>query len=268
MGLDGVLRRRQSHLVGIINGIDTTIWDPAHDAALPAPFGARKPGPKRRSKLALQTRFGLETTDTALLFGVVSRLSHQKGLDILLDSLDALIAADAQLVMLGSGDPALQNGFLQAAANHPGRIGVRLGYDEAVAHLIQGGADAILVPSRFEPCGLTQLCALRYGAVPVVSRVGGLADTVVDANVAALSAKVATGIQFAPVTAGALGDAIRRTAALWSQQEDWAVLRRNALRADVGWGEPARAYARLYEDLLREKEGKNVLFFRKEPKDF
>jgi starch synthase len=253
MGLDGLLRARQKILTGIVNGIDTKVWDPSNDPALPAPFGAHSPGPKTRSKSALKNQFGLDQNEKALLFGVVSRLSHQKGLDVLLDSLGTLLDSGAQLALLGSGDRDLQESFVQAAAQNPGRIGVRLGYDEPTAHLIQAGADAILVPSRFEPCGLTQLCALRYGAIPVVSRVGGLADTVIDANAAALSAQVATGIQFAPVTAASLRSALTRTAALWSRQEDWFALRRNALRTDVSWTEPAKSYALLYKDLAREK---------------
>ncbi len=252
MGLDGLLRARKDVLTGIVNGIDTDIWDPARDPAIPAPFSARSPLGKKRCKSALQRRFGLDAKDTTLLYGVVSRLSHQKGLDVLLDSLDTLLATGAQLAVLGSGDAALQQGFMHAAASHPGRIGVMLGYDEPIAHLIQAGADAILVPSRFEPCGLTQLCALRYGSLPVVSRVGGLADTVIDANQAALAAKVATGFQFAPVTPDALGSALARTASLWSRPEDWTNLRRNALRSDVSWTEPAKAYAALYKNLIAD----------------
>jgi starch synthase len=253
MGLDGLLRARQNILTGIVNGIDTSIWDPANDLALPAAYSAQSPGPKKHAKSALQKQLVLEQNENALLFGVVSRLSHQKGLDVLLDSLGTLLDTGAQLALLGSGDRALQEAFLAAAGRNPGRIGVRLGYDEPIAHLIQAGADAILVPSRFEPCGLTQLCALRYGALPVVSRVGGLADTVIDANSAALSAKVATGLQFAPVTAAALRSALTRAAALWSRQDDWSAIRQNALRADVSWTEPAKSYARLYKDLAQEK---------------
>jgi starch synthase len=252
MGLDGILRMRQNKLTGIVNGIDTTIWDPATDQNLPAPFSARTPGPKKQSKSALQARFGLHDSD-ALLYGVVSRLSHQKGLDVLLETLDTLLDSGAQLAVLGSGDATLQEGYLRAAAANPGRIAVTLGYDEPLAHLIQAGADAILVPSRFEPCGLTQLCALRYGTIPIVSRVGGLADTVIDANTAALAAKVATGLQFAPVTPDALRSVLTRTAGLWSCPEDWATLRRNALRTDVSWTEPAKTYARLYEEMVTEK---------------
>jgi starch synthase len=251
MGLDGLLRMRASILSGIANGIDTTVWNPAADPALPASFTAQNLAPKRQAKAALQSRFNLKRDPQAPLFGVVSRLSHQKGLDVLLDCLAALTGAGAQLALIGAGDEALQMGYTRAANANPGQIGVRLGYDEATAHLIQGGADAILVPSRFEPCGLTQLCALRYGSIPVVSRVGGLNDTVIDANVAALAAKVATGIQFSPVTAQGLTTAMARTLALFRQPAIWRMLQENAMRCDVSWAEPAKAYARLYRDLVQ-----------------
>jgi starch synthase len=188
------------------------------------------------------------------LFGVVSRLAWQKGLDLLLAELPALLAAGCQLALLGSGDLALEQGFAAAVAAHPGRIGCTFGYDESLAHLIQAGADAILVPSRFEPCGLTQLCALRYGAVPVVARVGGLADTVIDANEAALAAGVASGIQFGPVTRDALRDGIRRAVALWHDPAVWRCMQRNGMTADVSWRRPASHYASLYRDLLARRQ--------------
>jgi len=255
MGMDGLLRRRAGRLTGIVNGIDTGIWDPARDPALPAPFSAAAPGDRSASKAALQRRLGLRQDETCLVFGVVSRLSHQKGLDVLLESLPALLATGAQLAVLGSGDAALQEGFMREAAAYPGRIGVVLGYSEDLAHLIQAGSDAILVPSRFEPCGLTQLCALRYGALPVVSRVGGLADTVIDANEAARTAKVATGFQFAPVSAQALSLTFARVADLWGRPLEWAVMRENAMRSDVSWAGPARCYAELYKALATRLVG-------------
>jgi starch synthase len=251
MGMDGLLRRRAGRLTGIVNGIDTGIWDPGNDVALPAPFSAADPRKRAASKAALQARLGLKQDGAALVFGVVSRLSHQKGLDVLLDSLNALLATGAQLAVLGSGDQTLQDSFVREAAAHPSQIGVMLGYSEELAHLIQAGSDAILVPSRFEPCGLTQLCALRYGALPVVSRVGGLADTVIDANEAARIAKVATGFQFAPVTAQALTSTIARVADMWSRPAEWAAMRKNAMRTDVSWAEPARCYAELYRGLAK-----------------
>ena len=253
MGLDGLLRARADRLTGILNGIDTKVWDPAADPFLPAAFDAENLPPRSLAKMALQRKFGLKPGADTLLFGVVSRLSHQKGLDVLLAALPALLGQNAQLAVLGAGDADLQAAFQQAKRAHPGRIGVILGYDEALAHLVQGGSDAILVPSRFEPCGLTQLCALRYGAIPVVSRVGGLADTVIDANAAARAAGVATGIQFGPVTPAGLAAALARTAVLWRNSAEWVAMQGRAMRGQVGWTAPAQAYAALYAELLTSR---------------
>jgi starch synthase len=180
---------------------------------------------------------------------VVSRLTWQKGMDLLQACLPALRALGAQFALLGSGDREMEARFQSEAANAPHRIGCVIGYDESLAHAIQGGVDALIVPSRFEPCGLTQLCALRYGTVPVVARVGGLTDTVIDANVAALSSGVATGVQFAPGNVSALETALTRAVALFREPEVWRTLQRNGMSADVSWRGPARQYAALYRDL-------------------
>lgn len=251
MGLDGLLRSRLGVLSGILNGIDTTVWDPGADVHLAAEFGGHRLRRRPRNKAALQARLGLAPDPAALLFGVVSRLTRQKGMDLVLEALPALLGHGAQLAVLGSGEPGLEDGFAAAASTHPGRVGLLAAFDESLAHLIQGGCDALLVPSRFEPCGLTQLCALRYGAVPVVAHVGGLADTVIDANPAAQAAEVATGLQFAPVTAAGLEHAIARTARLWQQPKAWARTQRNAMRGDYGWDRPASEYAALYRTLRR-----------------
>jgi starch synthase len=256
MGLGGLLRSRAATLSGIRNGIDETVWNPAGDPFLPARFDAASCAAERpRNKAALQQRFGLAPDPAALLFGVVTRLEWQKGGDLLLDCLPTLLEIGAQLVLLGSGNAGLQAAFQAAQHAHPDRIGVTIGYDEALAHQIQGGSDAILVPSRFEPCGLTQLCALHYGALPVVARVGGLADTVVDANQAALEAGVATGVQFHPATAEALSAALRRVAALWREPDLWQRLQRNAMAAPVGWQGPAAQYAALFRALAAQRGG-------------
>jgi starch synthase len=249
-GLDGLLRSRADVLFGIANGIDTGVWDPSKDALLPHRFAGVAARQRGRNKAVLQAQFGLEVAPDALLFGIVSRLTGQKGMDIVAAAVPELLGLGAQLVVFGSGEPALEAGLLAAAAAHPGRVAVRIGYDEGVAHLIQAGVDALLVPSRFEPCGLTQLCALRYGAIPVVSRVGGLADTVIDANPAAMAAGVATGVQFLPVSSAGLGYALRRAAALWADKAAWTRLQRNAMRSDVSWAAPAAAYAALYRELV------------------
>jgi starch synthase len=248
-GLDGLLRTRFSDLSGITNGIDTTVWNPANDELLPHKFATPTARRRGRNKAALQAQFGLDPEPAALLFGIVSRLTGQKGIDLVLQAIPALLQLGAQLVVFGSGEAALEAGLTAAASRHPGRVAVRIGYDEALAHLLQAGTDALLVPSRFEPCGLTQLCAQRYGAIPVVSRVGGLADTVVDANPAALATGAGTGIQFLPVSVDGLTYALRRTAALWADQKVWANLQRNAMRAEVGWEAAASAYETLYREI-------------------
>ena len=183
MGLDGLIRARAGQVHGIVNGIDAHDWNPAHDPHLAAPFTARTLGRRAANTAAIEAEFGL-APGTGPLFVVISRLTWQKGMDVLLQGLDHLVGCGARLALLGSGDKALEAGFVAAAGRHPGRIAVRIGYDEALSHRMQGGGDAILVPSRFEPCGLTQLYGLAYGCVPVVSRTGGLVDTVVDANLA------------------------------------------------------------------------------------
>jgi starch synthase len=250
MGMDGLLRTRANVLSGILNGIDETVWDPAHDPHLAARFDVGRLTGRAANKAALQGRFGLEVDAAQMLFGAITRLTTQKGTDLLLAALPALIEAGAQLVLLGSGDRALELQLGAAAATHPGSVAVRLGYDETLAHLIQGGCDALLIPSRFEPCGLTQLCAMRYGALPIVAHVGGLCDTVVDANEMALAAGVATGFHFAPVTTDMLVAAIGRALFVWREPQLWRRLQRNAMQTDVGWRQPAKHYASLYRDLI------------------
>ena len=249
MGLEGLIAARADRVHGIVNGIDPAVWSPAADPALPARYTARTLARRAANTRAVETMFGLDAGDGPV-FTVVSRLTWQKGMDLLADCLDDLVAMGGRLALLGSGDVALEAAFLAGAARHPGKVGVRIGYDEPLSHLAQGGADAILIPSRFEPCGLTQFYALAYGCVPVVARTGGLADTVVDANVAALAAGVATGVQFTSVTADGLRHALRRTMALWAQPDAWAVLQLNGMRANFSWRESGRRYADLYRSLL------------------
>jgi starch synthase len=255
MGLGDVLNRRSSELVGILNDIDDTLWNPATDIHLAARFTAADPAARAPNKAALQARFGLDRDPAALLVGVVSRLTWQKGMDLLLAALPLLLRDGAQLAMLGSGDQDLERGFAEAARRHPGRVGAQIGYDESLAHLVQGGADAIAVPSRFEPCGLTQLAALRYGAIPVVARVGGLADSVVDADDANRAAGSATGVQFAPVNLEQLEGALHRTLALWREPAQWRRLQARAMATDVGWAQSAKHYATLFRELIGSRTG-------------
>ncbi len=250
MGLDGLFRARSAVVSGILNGIDTELWNPASDPHLARPYDARRLKARAANKEALQERLGLAPEAGTLLFGLVSRLAWQKGLDLLLAAIPTLLAEGAQLAVLGTGEAPIEAGYRAAAATHPGRVACLIGFDEGLAHLFQAGADALLVPSRFEPCGLTQLSALRYGAVPVVARVGGLADTVIDAGAMALAAGVGTGVQFAPVTAEALEGAIRRAASLWREPAVWTRMQRNGMATDVSWQASARLYAKLFRDLL------------------
>jgi starch synthase len=249
MGFEGLLRTREAIVSGILNGIDTVTWNPATDAFITAPFDRAKLAKRAANKASLQASMGLALNARAPLFGVVSRLTWQKGMDLLLAGWPTLRTLGAQLVLIGTGDAELEGAFRARAADEPEQFACFIGYDEALAHRVQAGADAVLVPSRFEPCGLTQLCALRYGAVPVVSRVGGLADTVIDANPAALAAGVATGIQFAPATVEMLELVLRRTVALYGAADTWRRLQRNGMASDVSWRIPARHYAALYRDL-------------------
>lgn len=251
MGLEGLIRSRGARVHGIVNGIDTAQWNPAADPLLAATYTARSLPRRAANRRAIEAEFALEPGDGPL-FTVISRLTWQKGMDVLLEAIDHLVATGARLALLGSGDAALEAGFHAAAARHPGRIGVRIGYDEALSHKLQGGADAILVPSRFEPCGLTQLYGLAYGCVPVVARTGGLADTVIDANLAAMAAGVATGVQFTGVTYAALADAISRTVALHADRAAWRAMQRAGMAADFSWARSGAAYADLYAGLIAE----------------
>lgn len=248
MGLEGLIVSRGERVSGIVNGIDTVQWNPETDRAIASPFSVRTLARRTANKRALEQEFALEPGDGPL-FVVVSRLTWQKGLDVLLDVLDHLVSLGGRLALLGSGDVALEQAYLSAAARHPGRITIRTGYDEALSHRLQAGGDAILIPSRFEPCGLTQLYGLRYGCVPIVARTGGLADTVIDANLAALSIGVATGIQFDGVTPVALRAAIERAIALWQHPDDWRSIQRAGMKQDFSWRSSGAAYAALYRSL-------------------
>ncbi|HZU62098.1 MAG TPA: glycogen synthase GlgA [Novosphingobium sp.] len=251
MGLEGLILSRGDAVRGLINGIDTREWNPAADPALAAGFSARNFNRRVLNKRALEAEFGLEHEDGPL-FIAISRLTWQKGMDVLAECVDQLVQMGGRLALLGSGDAAIVGQLHAAAARHPGRVAVRIGYDEGLSHRMQAGGDAILVPSRFEPCGLTQLYALAYGCVPVVARTGGLADTVVDANLAALKAKVATGIQFDRVDYSGLAGAIARAIHLYRQADAWRSLQKNGLRADFSWASSGGAYASLYREIAPE----------------
>ncbi|WP_424931149.1 glycogen synthase GlgA [Amaricoccus macauensis] len=251
MGLDGLISTRSDHLHGIVNGIDIEDWNPETDPHLGTQFSIRNLKARVANRRLIEGRFSLDADD-APLFIVVSRLTDQKGLDIVASVVPELVEMGAKLAVLGTGDPGLEHWFLTLAGVHEGRIGVQLTYDEALAHVMQGGADAILIPSRFEPCGLTQLYAQHYGTIPVVARTGGLADTVIDANSAALAAGVATGIQFPPDNGFALVEAIQRLVEFKANPKLWTAMQRQGMRLDVSWNRSAAEYASLFASLVSE----------------
>ncbi|WP_417243842.1 glycogen synthase GlgA [Celeribacter sp.] len=246
MGMEGVLRHRQQDLSGIVNGIDEDIWNPQTDPDI-TPY--KTAAGKAANKKALQKTFGLGPSDGPLCV-LVSRLTEQKGIDLLLAALPTLLENGGQLALLGSGDPRLEVALLEAAAAHD-NVAVKIGYDEALSHQMMAGGDVILVPSRFEPCGLTQLYGLRYGTLPLVSLTGGLADTVINASPAALAREVATGVQFFPITAQAFTNAIARICKLHQQPKLWKTLQRNAMSHPVGWSASAAKYHAIYASLSK-----------------
>ena len=246
MGLGGLLRERSRDLSGILNGIDVDVWNPASDRAIARCFASSDLHQRTANKIALQTRFGLEQKSDAFLLGVISRLSWQKGLDLLIECIPTIVDLGAQLVVLGTGEADLENRFREIAEQHPNQISVLIGYDENLAHLVQAGSDALVVPSRFEPCGLTQLCALRYGAVPIVSRVGGLEDTIVDIDE---RPDAATGIKFGPVDVEQLNAALVRARDCFFNKPVWRQMQLRGMATDVSWTSRASQYARLYREI-------------------
>lgn len=249
-GLDGLLRERANVLSGILNGVDYAIWSPDTDVLLPKTYDVDTIAVKAGLKRALQGDFGLEPLRHALVFGVVSRLIVQKGLHLLPQVIDELVRRGGQLALLGQGDAELEQAFVEAALRHPGQVGVRIGYDEVTAHAVVAGADVILVPSAFEPCGLTQLYGLRYGTLPLVRRVGGLADTVVDCTLENLDEGCATGFVFDDLSADGLLAAVRRAFALSRRPGQWTAVQRRGMGLRFDWPSVAKHYLVIYE-LLR-----------------
>ena len=247
-GLDGVMRDRGNDLSGILNGVDYAVWDPS-SAKIASPYSVEKLDGKKLCKRALQLEFGLGTDARGPLFAVVSRLTTQKGMDLLLAALPDLLREGAQLIVLGTGDGDLEAGFRYAASVNPENVAVHIGYDESMSHRFMAGADILLVPSRFEPCGLTQLYALRYGTLPLVRRVGGLADTVVDVNAENLAADKATGFVFDDASRQALGARIKDACDFYGNKAGWAQVQQQAMRQDFSWDDSARHYEELYRRL-------------------
>jgi len=248
-GLDGVLRNRQRQLQGIINGIDIDRWDPETDPFLPAPYSAGDRGGKLLCKRALQREFSLPEKRIPLL-AVIARLTSQKGLDLIEEIIPWLMELDLQLVILGTGDPAHEANLTKLQTRYPERIGVRIGFDEKLAHRIEGGADIFLMPSRYEPCGLSQLYSLRYGAVPVVTRTGGLVDTVIPLNPDTMRSSSATGFHVAATTAEALFEAVRAAIRTYDKPEVWNRIVLAGMKTDVSWAHSAKSYETLFTALV------------------
>ena len=249
-GFDGLLRERSAVLSGILNGVDEAVWSPADDTAIARPYSAERIAGKAACKAALQRECGLDVQTAAPLFTVVSRLTEQKGLNLVAEALPAIVERGGQLVVLGSGDAALEAAFARAANAHSRQVALRQGYDEALSHRIFAGSDVTLVPSRFEPCGLTQLYALKYGSLPLVRRTGGLADTVVDCTLEDLADERATGFAFERFDAADLSRALRRAFALWARPRDWRTVRGRAMAQRFGWDTAAARYLALYRGMV------------------
>jgi len=293
-GFDGILRARSADLVGILNGIDTAEWDPARDPFLPTPFHAADLSGKRAAKTAVLQQYSLPSDAAALtrpLIGMVSRMVDQKGFDLIAAVLDDLMELGAAFVVLGTGEPRYQDMWHAVAARHPDRVGARIGFDESLAHLIEGGADIFLMPSRFEPCGLNQMYSMRYGTVPVVNGVGGLADTVIDyvparrrrgvgavpptgdgnasvskrgknglvpkpgKPVTSKPGEGGTGFVLASYTPAALLDALRRAIATFGDAGEWKAIQLAGMRQDFSWDRSAREYVKIYERALAKARG-------------
>ncbi|MBZ0070316.1 MAG: glycogen synthase GlgA [Gammaproteobacteria bacterium] len=248
-GLDGLLNTRADALSGILNGADYSQWDPATDPLLRHHFSAAQPQGKAANKTALQEAFGLPQDAHLPLLVHVGRLVEQKGIDLLLDILPELMTRPLQVALLGSGQKQLEDALRTAQAAYPRRFGLRLGYDEPLAHLLEAGGDAFLMPSRFEPCGLNQIYSLRYGTLPIVRRTGGLADTVVDTDAASLQQGTATGFVFDAASPEALLAVIDRALTLYQQPDAWARVMQTAMRQDYSWTRSAQRYVDLYRAL-------------------
>ena len=248
-GLDGVLLTRKDDLLGILNGIDPEEWGPQADPHLLAHYSADALAGKALCKQALQQRQGL-SEQHELLIGMIQRLVEQKGIDIFVHALEALMMLPIQIVILGTGDPKYHEQLQQVAAQFPGRLSVNLKFDNALAHQIEAGSDAFLMPSRFEPCGLNQMYSMRYGTVPIVKRVGGLADTVVDVTPETSRARTATGFVFAEHSAASLLEAVKRALAAFRDHALWNQLVQTGMRQDCSWDHSAREYVKVYERTL------------------
>jgi starch synthase len=253
MGMEGILHHRSAFLHGILNGVDYRVWDPAVDPHLPAQYSPDEPAGKTKCKHTLMSEMNLDLGKKSRpLIGMISRLDTQKGLDLLVEILDEMLALDVGLVILGSGDERIQESLRDAVERYPGRVGLKLGFDEALAHRIMGGVDIFLIPSRYEPCGLTQMYALKYGTAPVVRATGGLADTIVAFEP---TSGEGNGFIFTPYRAEAFLDVIRESVELFSNKKHWKKLMENGMKADFSWDRSAAKYLEVYQSIAARGEG-------------
>ena len=255
-GLQGLLAARAGDLHGILNGIDEGVWNPAIDPLIAIRYDAAHVEAKRGNKLALQEQLGLPGDPGVPLFGFVGRLTQQKGADLIAESAARIVAAPAQIAVLGSGEHELEEALRALARARPREVAVRIGFDERLAHLIEAGADAFLMPSRFEPCGLNQMYSQRYGTPPIAHATGGLCDSIVDCTPATLAGGTAAGFLFREPSAGALAEAVERAIAAYHDPATWRALQRNGMARDFGWGAGAQRYAELYRSLVESDRQK------------
>jgi starch synthase len=254
--LDGILRHRANDLVGILNGVDEVAWNPIKDPFLRTPLMGRDIKKRKGyNKKVFQQEMGLNEEDNAPLISVVSRLNAIKGLDLLIPNIDYLVSLGAQLAVIGQGDYGLECAFNDAIARHPGSVGVFIGYDEGRAHRAMAASDILLVPSRSEPCGLTQLYAMRYGALPLARKTGGLADTIVDTTPETMENGTATGFLFSDPDSWHLGEAITRAVTLYKNEPDaWDKIKKQAMAQRFTWASSAKQYVNLYKSLLKKQQ--------------
>ena len=248
-GLDGVVRERRDRMVGIVNGIDTEVWNPVTDPHLPSRYSLSDLAGKRMCKAELQRELGLPIRDVPVL-AAVSRFTQQKGLDLVAEVLPELMELDLQVALLGTGDPQYEAMFRSLQSRHPDKIGLRIGFDDALAHRIEAGGDIFLMPSRYEPCGLSQQYSLRYGTVPIVRRTGGLADTVVPYTPRAVREGRATGFVFSQAMAESLLSVVLLALRVYADRAEWSSLMGAGMSTDVSWTRPARSYVELYRTAL------------------
>lgn len=256
-GLHDLLAHRSGDLTGILNGIDDQVWNPTTDPLLPASFSVDKVQPgKAACKAELQKRVGLPAQDGTPLIGMVSRMSDQKGFDLIAECFDRLVSHDVQYVFLGTGDPKFEQILADFSSRYPDKVAVMIGFDEGLAHLIEAGSDLFLMPSRFEPCGLNQMYSLRYGTLPIVRRVGGLADSVVDTNDQTLKDGTATGFVFNDYDAAAMADCIECALSQYQRKDQWNGIQKNGMSIDWSWQSSAQRYLEVYHQARERRAGR------------